>query len=291
MSQETAIAWAYTDKFGWQDAAVAGVGVCSPAFLYGETLFESFRAHQGRWLALDEHFGRFEAGITAWDWDCTFDRGQMRIQLNEGLEKLGRTEAYARLSCWPSRGSGGPGILPASESGWLLLVAPLNGGAFLEGPAVRLGIAEKIGRDAWALPYALKHGNYLPSIWAAREARERKLDDLILCRQDGSPVEASASNLLVWDEQDGWLTPTLGRDGLAGIARNALLRRGVVRERAIGRKELYRTSAMALVNSVRGLRFAEAFDDRVLLVEGPSVDVLRNAWQGLIADWLASEEA
>ena len=117
----------------------------------------------------------------------------------------------------------------------MILVAPINGPSEMILSSGQYWIARGIGRDQWALPYDLKHGNYLPSLWGAREARSRGLDDVILCRHDGSPVEASASNLVLLCG-DRWVTPVLGRDGLHGIGRAGLIEHGVVEEVAVDRK-------------------------------------------------------
>ena len=121
------------------------------------------------------------------------------------MERVGSEEAYGRITVWPPSG-GGPGVLPATAGGCMILVAPINGPSEMILSAANIGIARGIGRDHWALPYDLKHGNYLPSLWGAREARSRGLDDVILCRRDGSPVEASASNLVLLCG-DRWVTP------------------------------------------------------------------------------------
>ena len=60
---------------------------------------------------------------------------------------------------------------------------------------------------------------------------------MILCRRDGSPVEASASNLVLLCG-DRWVTPVLGRDGLHGIGRAGLIEHGVVEEVVVDRKNV-----------------------------------------------------
>ena len=285
MSQDTARAWAWSVDAGWQQAGEASISIASPAILFGETLFESFRAHQGRWLAVPEHHSRLQASLRAWGWRSIPDLVELEALLRDGLSKVGGTEAYARLTCWPEGTGGGPGLLPAVPAGFALIVAQLNGGASMEGQAVSVSTAESIGRDSWALPYDLKHGNYLPSRWAMREARERGVEDVVLCRQDGSPVEASAANLLLFDGRT-WHTPLLGRDGLNGVARARLVANGDIEESACSAEYLETAIAMALVNSVRGLRFIRSYDGRALEVSGVGVERLRTAWQKAVDGWL-----
>ncbi len=264
------------------------VPVVSPALLFGESLFESIRAHQGDWLAVDAHRRRLLSSLQAFEWELSLvpEKPRLLALLMEGLELLGNAqEAYARMTVWPAGRTGGPGILPNTDGECVLLVCPLNSTTALmesETP-ITLGRAASIGRDAWATPYEHKHGNYLPSRWAMAEARSRGLDDVVMCRPDGSPVEASSSNLLAFDG-DRWATPKLERNGLGGIARNALMQQGVV-ESAVDAGTLEKSSGLALVNSVRGLRFVREYEGNPLEIEGPHIDDLRRRWSAVVAGW------
>ena len=285
MSQDTARAWGWSVDKGWQPAEKLVIPALSPALLYGETLFESLRAHRGRWLAVRDHLSRLEGSFEKWGWALEPSFEQIRSLLDEGLSKIETSEGYARLTCWPSGTGRGPGILPETASGWFLLVSQLNGDDSMEGPLASIGTARSIGRDGWALPYDSKHGNYLPSRWAAREAKSRGLDDVVLCRRDGSPVEASSSNLLIFDGE-AWLTPELGKDGLNGIARAALLDGGHIQEAPCTSDLLERASSIALINSVRGLRVVERVDDRPLQESEEAVAHIRRAWMEVVERWL-----
>ena len=285
MSQDTARAWAWTIDAGWMAAENAMIPAISPGFLYGETLFESVRAHKGIWLALREHYQRLVAAQHAWGWhDKLPNFNDLKDVLAVGLERLGAEEAYGRITVWPPSG-GGPGLLPTTTGGCMILVSRINGPSDMILRAANIGIARDIGRDYRALPYDLKHGNYLPSLWGAREAKSRGLDDVILCRLDGSPVEASASNLVLFCG-DRWVTPLLGRDGLDGIGRTGLIRLGVVEEVPVNRAELEDATALALVNSVRGLRLVSTFEGVPRCIEGSPIEELRRGWRDVVDNWL-----
>ena len=285
MSQDTASAWAWSLETGWIEAEKATIPATSPCFLYGESLFESVRGHKGVWLALREHYQRLVGAQRAWQWDEKIpDFGTLKDILEVGMERVGSEEAYGRITVWPPS-AGGPGVLPATAGGCMILVAPINGPSEMILSSADIGIARGIGRDQWALPYDQKHGNYLPSLWGAREARSRGLDDVILCRHDGSPVEASASNLVLLCG-DRWVTPVLGRDGLDGIGRAGLIKHGVVEEAAVERSMLEAASALALVNSVRGLRLVSTFEGDSRCLEGVEIERLRRGWCHVVANWL-----
>ena len=270
---------------GWIEAERAVIPATSPSFLYGESLFESVRGHKGIWLALREHYRRLVDAQRAWQWDEKLpDFNTLKDIFGVGMERVGSEEAYGRITVWPPNG-GGPGLLPPTAGGCMILVAPINGPSEMILSAANIGIARGIGRDHWALPYDLKHGNYLPSLWGAREARSRGLDDVILCRRDGSPVEASASNLVLLCG-DRWVTPVLGRDGLHGIGRAGLIEHGVVEEVVVDRKMLEAAPALALVNSVRGLRLVSTFEGDSRCLEDLTTERLCQGWREVVANWL-----
>ena len=53
---------------GWIEAENGYDSCDQSGFLYGESLFESVRAHKGIWLALREHYQRLVDAQHAWQW-------------------------------------------------------------------------------------------------------------------------------------------------------------------------------------------------------------------------------
>ena len=48
---------------------------------------------------------------------------------------------------------------------------------------------------------------------------------------------------------------------------------------------LEKSAGLALVNSVRGLRFVREYEGNALEVEGPHIDELRRRWSAVVAGW------
>ena len=67
----------------------------------------------------------------------------------------------------------------------MILVAPINGPSEMILSSADIGIARGIGRDRW-LSLMTKSMGIIYLLWGAREAWSRGLDDVILCRHDGS---------------------------------------------------------------------------------------------------------
>ena len=92
-----------------------------------------------------------------------------------------------------------------------------------------------------------------------RLAQAPEADDVILWNEDGEVTESSIANIVV--ELDGQLyTPPRASGLLAGVLREELLHRGIVRERVITKNELAEAGSFFLVNSVRGWSRADLID-------------------------------
>ena len=82
--------------------------------------------------------------------------------------------------------------------------------------------------------------------------RERPdADDVILWNERGEVTESTIANVAV-RFGDKWFTPPVSCGLLAGVFREELLERGVLRERVLTPEELARADAVWLINSVRG---------------------------------------
>lgn len=90
---------------------------------------------------------------------------------------------------------------------------------------------------------------------AARRASP-DADDVLLWNERGEVTESCISNVIV-EFRDGLWTPPVGCGLLAGTARAEALASGAVRERVITIEELKHSTAIWLLNSVRGRERAQ----------------------------------
>lgn len=101
----------------------------------------------------------------------------------------------------------------------------------------------------------LKHLNRLDSVLAAQEIKSMNQESLMCLGEH--VISGSRSNIFVF--QDGeWLTPGLDRAGIAGITRKRLIESMrnnniEIRESNITRKQLLKSKAMLLTNSLVGI--------------------------------------
>ncbi|MGA8007754.1 MAG: chorismate-binding protein [Thiomonas sp.] len=116
---------------------------------------------------------------------------------------------------------------------------------------VRLLLAEDMLHSADVfLRHKTTHRARYDAAWRAAEAQGAF--DQVFCNERGELCEGARSSLLLRLE-GAWWTPSLHSGLLPGVARQALLESGAVRERVLLRDDLRRADQMAVVNSLRGV--------------------------------------
>jgi branched-chain amino acid aminotransferase len=213
-------------------AAEARVSVFDRGFLYGDGVFETVRAYEGRFFMADAHYARLVRSAAYAGIALTFDgAGFLRIL----TQTLGdRRDALVRLTV--TRGEGPPVADPATAGPPTVLAVarPAPEAAFERGIALATGPWIVADGEAKAV-------SYLGSVVALGEARRRGADEAVRLNPAGEVAEGSVSNLFgVWR---GTLAtpPVVGI--LAGVTRGIVLdlarRAGMeVAERPIWPEEL-----------------------------------------------------
>lgn len=101
----------------------------------------------------------------------------------------------------------------------------------------------------------LLHKTTRREAYDVRAARHPYADDVLLVNEHGQLTESTIANLAV--RLDGtWLTPPVGSGCLPGVERTRLVHEGRLTERILSFADLQLNDGLALVNSLRGWRFA-----------------------------------
>ena len=202
----------------------ARISVFDRGFLFGESVFETLRVHYGRPFAFDDHLERFFLSGQKIGIELPFSAEQVRSDCEAILEAAELDEAYMRVIA--TLGLGPIGLDPsyAQDPQLIVIVLPLPEfppDLYVDG---RAAVTVSVLRNLkLAVDPGAKTGNYMNSILAAREARNRGADEAIMLNFEGSVAEGSASN--VFALIDGvWVTPSLEEGILSGITRKTLLR-------------------------------------------------------------------
>jgi len=258
------------DPIAWVEgkivpAADARVPILDHGFLFGDGVFEGIRVTERGIFRLADHMKRLETagravGIAP---EGGFER--VREVACETTRAWGRREGYLRLIV--SRGVGALGIDPSTcPSPAIVCIAagPALPDPEKEARGLSL-ITSSLRRPAGdVLDPRVKSMNYLNNVLAKREANERGADDALVLNAAGLVAEASATNVfaLLGNRLD---TPAVTDGALEGLTRRTILEIGQdlgleVRERSLGRFDLYSADAVFLTGSRAGVIPVGALD-------------------------------
>ena len=207
----------------------ASVSVFDRGFSYGDGLFETIRARDGRPLLLAEHLQRLRAGAEA----IRLSKKTLNTLLINIDEKLiarllkanGLTDNESYVKIIVTRGVDRGGPLPSSglNPTIIILTKPLDP-AFLERVRGKGLKAALIRGFAPALP-AIKSLNYLSNVLARMDADDAGADEGLFTTPKGRVTEGTSTNLFI--VLKGILrTPLLTKEALLpGTTRDAVMGR------------------------------------------------------------------
>ncbi len=231
---------------------IANLSINDGGFLFGDTLFETFKAHQQNILLSPQHLDRLERSAQLLDFPC--DRQRISSSLVQMAAALKSPVSRIRLTL--SRGDFQGLAWPAAkESRFVLTAAEYTeltdderrvGAACITAPNQR-------GNPVSHLPQ-MKRGNYADCLYAANYARQSGAREALFFDQEQNILEGTTSNLFALID-DRLITPPAGTLVLDGIMRqqviNAATELGIkVDERKLSRVELNQAGEIFLTNSL-----------------------------------------
>jgi branched-chain amino acid aminotransferase len=262
--RETETIWMNGEFVDWHDAKVH-VGV--HGLHYGTGVFEGIRAYRTpKGLAifrLKEHVDRLFHSAACYRFPMTVTREQVIEACREVVRDNDLDECYIRPLVFLGHGNLG---VYSRNNPTETIVAAYPWGAYLGPEAIENGIRVTI--SSWtrlhhsSFPTTAKgSGQYLNSVLAVREARDKGFDEALLLDRNGNVSEGSGENLFL--VKDGRLaTPGIESSILPGITRDAVLAlardasipvevRPITRGELVGADELFFTGTAAEVTPIR----------------------------------------
>lgn len=227
-----------------------GIPATHRGLAYGDAVFETMRVHAGHVPWWPRHWARLCRGAAALR--LTLPDQQ---QVQEETRNLFRDGGDGVLKLQLSR-AGDRGYAPAADAGplWMLSRHAVPSAAPSSGVVLRWCRTTLASQPLLA---GIKHGNRLEQVlarleWQDLDPAERAADDGLLCDADGRVVSATAANLFVL--RDGhWLTPPVGRCGVAGVCRGWALQALPASEHVLQPDAVLTADAVFLCNAVRGI--------------------------------------
>jgi branched-chain amino acid aminotransferase len=265
--------------------AQAAVPVTDRGFLYGETIFETMRAHAGRIVLWERHLGRLVDTAARLGFALPYGVEALRAQCHALLAANDSTAAdkdvVIRLTL--SRGQSARGLDPAGAHDPTVV---LTCSALPPGLAAKARSGYRVARATWhkpgarAWPLFAKTGNYLHSV-LARQSAGPDVDEALLFDDAGHLAEGSFSNVFL--VRAGALhTPSL-LYCLPGVARAEVLAlacaAGIpVHETSLDEGDLASADEVFLTNAVRGPMPVTDACGHAFAAPGPITAQLLDAW-------------
>jgi branched-chain amino acid aminotransferase len=272
----------HTGQIVWLNGAFASLDACriSPldrGFLYGDGLFETLRAEEGRILFLDVHTARLLHSMEAFrlpsdgipDWNAVLQELLARTNLDRGTAAV-----KIIVSRGPCEGMG----LPASHPPSILIHAR----KYLAPTRQDYTDGWKLAtlRNGYAPPLAAhKTLNYLFYLTARQAALDVGADEAILLDPWGRLAETSAGNLLLRTRGEWW-TPASPHQ-LPGVTLRGVLEQmhGLgweVSRRDATLPDLFEAETVYVLNSLMLVMPIQSIDNRTLPDPSPEqAEILR----------------
>jgi len=201
----------------------AVISVFDHGFLYGDGVFDSARAYDGRVFELDAHIDRLYDSAMAIALKIPISKQEMNDVTLETLRRNDLKDAYVRQIV--SRGPGPFGLNPeACKSPTVVVIATEWGamyGDLYENGLRAVTVAVRRNSPDSVSPN-IKSLNYLNNILAKLEANAKGGDEALMFDTNGNLSEGSGDNVFVIKNNELLTPPTL--NNLRGITRAIVLK-------------------------------------------------------------------
>ncbi len=239
-------------KFMPKEEAV--VSVFDHGYLYGDGIYETLRAYEGKIFLLSKHLARLKQSADAIALRLPFPIEKIGDALREALTVNKLREAYLRIQI--SRGPGDIGLDPALCPAPTMVIATKP---FKDYPAdlyengVAVSVVETRRNHPLALNPAIKSTNFLNNILAKIESLKTGAYEGVLLNWEGYVAEGTISNIFL--VKKGVLyTPSIETGILEGVTRDLVMHlarkeRIPVKEALLKPKELRDADECFLTNT------------------------------------------
>jgi branched-chain amino acid aminotransferase len=201
----------------------AKVSVLDRGYLYGDGIFETLRAYNGKVFKIDEHLNRLFLSAKAILINIPLKKSEIKRVIYETLQRNKLKDAYIRLSV--SRGPGEIGI-DIKGVGHPTLVIIVKPAKVYPSQFYQKGVKVFTATTRRLLPETLspkiKSLNFLSNILARMEAKRNDLFEALMLNENGFVTEGTISNVFMVTEEDILITPP-SYNILEGITRKTVI--------------------------------------------------------------------
>ncbi|MFA5975428.1 MAG: aminotransferase class IV [Elusimicrobiota bacterium] len=204
------------------DESKARVSVFDHGFLYGDGVYETVRAYDGRVFRWEEHSRRLRQSARRIALRCPWSSAELLQAVRKVLRANHQPDASVRITL--SRGPGPLGLDPEQcpRPTLAILLHPYRALEALWKTGISIGIVRVRRNHPDCLDPQIKSNNSLNTILAKIEAQRMKVFEGILTNLDGDLAEGTISNLF-YVRKGCLYTPALSGGLLEGITRRIIL--------------------------------------------------------------------
>lgn len=237
-------------------------------FLYGFSLFETFRSYNGRLFRLPQHLLRLRNGAACLGISNIPQDAEIERAITETLRVNNLKDARVRLTLSIGEGSLVPDPTSCRQPTLVVAAAPfIQPGEDVYEKGYR-AIVSIHRRDSLSMLSRIKSGNFLTSLLARTEARQKGFEEAILLNEHGSLSECSTSNIFLIKNKT-LITPDEKSGILPGITRQEFLKIGLelglqMEEREVRLEEMFTAGEAFITNSLLEIMPLTEIDGRVL---------------------------
>lgn len=242
-------------KFVNQDEAK--IHIFDPGFLYGQGVFETLRAYNGRIFRLDSHIERLRKSLPILQIQADIETHQLKEAVLKCIKENNLKDAHLRLTVWQGKVRAHIAIFARSYD-------------FFQKEDYQKGlraiISKTFRQNEFSPLSRIKSANYLQMLLAYHEAKAKGYDEALLLNTQGFLSEASRANIC-FIKDNCLITPSLDCGCLPGITRDTVLSIAVreklkIIETKITPEEFKKADEAFLTNSLIEVMPLVAVDDK-----------------------------
>jgi len=268
-SDHEATEWVYLNgRFLSLDEAC--ISPLDRGFLYGDGIFTTMRAEQGRVLYLKDHLERLEQSLT-----------ELRLPLPSSVEWEATLAELSRRNCLENEVASVKIVVTRGQSAVLGLSATAQATVVmyarryepLQPSTYRTGYRLHVFRDGFSPPLSnLKSLNYLYHLMARQAAMDAGADEAVILDVQGRLAETAAGSLLLrtggewWTPHSAYQLPGITLRHVTKIMEEAGL---TVARRSADAADLFSAETVWVLNSLIGVMPVSQVDHRLVTEPAP----------------------
>lgn len=200
---------------------LAKISIFDRGFLFGDGLFETMRAYDGKIFRLDAHLERLSKSLDGTQIKCSYSQHSLEQALCETIKRNNLSDAYVKLIV--TRGTDTGGLIPSPDSKPTIVIVAKRFDMYPP-EQYKKGFKVMVSdfrQNQFSSIVNLKSLNFLENIIGKLEAKQSGADEIIFLNQSGFVTEGSVSNIFIVHD-DVIMTPPCNVGILPGITRKVV---------------------------------------------------------------------